>query len=147
MMPTLRPQYASKLLRLPRCHQSSISPIQMRSNSNSSNDAPHKHRSVHTSPKSDSSTAPAPPPGDSAMIRQKDSAEGMVDHQPNFRAPIDHGTSYVLQFRIVVIWLKAPYRTFSPVPKHVMDGSEPGDVVPAAVLSGAPVELQARVAR
>ena len=28
-----------------------------------------------------------------------------------------------------------------------MDGSEPGDVVPAAVLSGAPVELQARVAR
>ena len=38
-------------------------------------------------------------------------------------------------------------RTFSPIPKRVMDGSEPGDVVPAAVLSGAPVELQARVAR
>ena len=28
-----------------------------------------------------------------------------------------------------------------------MDGSEPGEVTPAAVLSGAPVELQARVAR
>ena len=39
------------------------------------------------------------------------------------------------------------HRAFSPVPKHVMDGSEPGDVTPAAVLSGAPVELQARVAR
>ena len=41
----------------------------------------------------------------------------------------------------------ALHRTFSPIPKRVMDGSEPGDVVPAAVLSGAPVELQARVAR
>ena len=39
------------------------------------------------------------------------------------------------------------FRAFSPVPKHVMDGSEPGDITPAAVLSGAPVELQARVAR
>lgn len=28
-----------------------------------------------------------------------------------------------------------------------MDGSEPGEVVPAAVLSGAPVELQARTVR
>ena len=35
-------------------------------------------------------------------------------------------------------------RCFSPIPKRVMDGSEPGDVVAAAVLSGAPVELQAR---
>ncbi|KAL8790382.1 MAG: hypothetical protein Q9195_006400 [Heterodermia aff. obscurata] len=41
----------------------------------------------------------------------------------------------------------ALHRTFSPIPKRVMDSSEPGDVVPAAVLSGAPVELQARVAR
>ena len=28
-----------------------------------------------------------------------------------------------------------------------MDGSEPGDITPAAVLSGAPVELQARTVR
>ena len=30
---------------------------------------------------------------------------------------------------------------------RVMDGSEPGESVPAAVLSGAPTELQARTVR
>ncbi|KAK3053651.1 ndufs4 NADH dehydrogenase Fe-S protein subunit [Extremus antarcticus] len=41
------------------------------------------------------------------------------------------------------------YRTsnFSPIPTRVMDGSEPGETTPAAVLSGAPVELQARTVR
>ena len=38
-------------------------------------------------------------------------------------------------------------RQFSPVPKRVMDGSEPGETVPAAVLSGAPTDLQARTVR
>lgn len=38
-------------------------------------------------------------------------------------------------------------RTFTPVPKRVMDGSEDGDVLAAAVLSGAPIELQARTVR
>ena len=38
-------------------------------------------------------------------------------------------------------------RHFSPVPKRVMDGSEPGDLVAAAVISGAPVEMQARTVR
>ena len=36
---------------------------------------------------------------------------------------------------------------FSPVPSRVMDGSEPGETTPAAVLSGAPIELQARTVR
>jgi NADH dehydrogenase (ubiquinone) Fe-S protein 4 len=36
---------------------------------------------------------------------------------------------------------------FSPIPKRVMDGSEPGESVAAAVLSGAPVDLQARQVR
>ena len=36
---------------------------------------------------------------------------------------------------------------FSPIPKRVMDGSEPGDSVAAAVLSGAPTDLQARTVR
>lgn len=36
---------------------------------------------------------------------------------------------------------------FSPIPRRVMDGSEEGEVLPAAVLSGAPVELQARTVR
>ena len=38
-------------------------------------------------------------------------------------------------------------RNFSPVPKRVMDGSEPGESVVAAVLSGAPIDLQARTVR
>lgn len=38
-------------------------------------------------------------------------------------------------------------RTYTPVPKRVMDGSEEGEVLPAAVLSGAPIELQARTVR
>lgn len=52
------------------------------------------------------------------------------DHQPDYTAEVDHGTS-----------------TFSPVPLRVMDGSEPGPTTPAAVLSGAPVDLQARTVR
>ena len=55
-------------------------------------------------------------------------------------------TSHIKQY-LNIIKSDALHRTFSPIPKRVMDGSEPGDVVPAAVLSGAPVELQARVAR
>ncbi|KAL2429726.1 NADH-ubiquinone oxidoreductase 21 kDa subunit, mitochondrial [Exophiala dermatitidis] len=51
-------------------------------------------------------------------------------HQPNYNAPVDHGTSLV-----------------SPVPRRVMDGSEPGKTTPAAVLSGAPIDLQARTVR
>ncbi|KIX08524.1 uncharacterized protein Z518_03180 [Rhinocladiella mackenziei CBS 650.93] len=52
------------------------------------------------------------------------------DHQPDYTAMVDHGTS-----------------CYSPVPKRVMNGSEPGEVTPAAVLSGAPVDLQARTVR
>lgn len=36
-------------------------------------------------------------------------------------------------------------RTFTPVPKRIQDGTE--DVLPAAILSGAPMELQARTVR
>ena len=43
-------------------------------------------------------------------------------------------------------WLTFP-SNFSPIPKRVMDGSEPGESVPAAVLSGAPTDLQARTVR
>lgn len=38
-------------------------------------------------------------------------------------------------------------RTYTPVPKRVMDGSEDVESLPAAVLSGAPMELQARAVR
>jgi hypothetical protein len=37
--------------------------------------------------------------------------------------------------------------SFSPIPKRVMNGSEPGLDTPAAVLSGAPTDLQARTVR
>lgn len=39
------------------------------------------------------------------------------------------------------------YSTFTPVPKRLLDGSEPGVALPAAVLSGAPIELQGRTVR
>jgi len=38
-------------------------------------------------------------------------------------------------------------RRFTPVPKNIQDGSEDVDHVPAAVLSGAPKELQGRTVR
>lgn len=51
-------------------------------------------------------------------------------NQPDYTATVDYATS-----------------NFSPVPKRVMNGSEPTEVTPAAVLSGAPVDLQARTVR
>jgi len=51
-------------------------------------------------------------------------------HQPNYTAEVDGACSQ-----------------FTPVPRRVMNGSEEGEVTPAAVLSGAPMELQARTVR
>ncbi|KAH7355194.1 ETC complex I subunit conserved region-domain-containing protein [Rhexocercosporidium sp. MPI-PUGE-AT-0058] len=51
-------------------------------------------------------------------------------NQPEYTAEVDQASSQ-----------------FSPVPKRVMNGSEAGDVLPAAVLSGAPIELEARTVR
>ncbi|MCJ1239486.1 NADH:ubiquinone oxidoreductase 21kD subunit [Varicellaria rhodocarpa] len=119
-----RVQWASRLIPS-AVHTRSLVPIIRTRNQSTKAD-----RSIQPAPKSASSDSPAPSPGDSAMIRQQDSAEGLVDHQPDYHAPVDHGTS-----------------SFSPIPKRVMDGSESGDVVAAAVLSGAPVELQARTVR
>ncbi|ROW08075.1 hypothetical protein VPNG_06092 [Cytospora leucostoma] len=51
-------------------------------------------------------------------------------NQPDYAAHVDTATS-----------------TFTPVPKRVLDGSEPAGALPAAVLSGAPMELQARIVR
>ncbi|GAB0133409.1 NADH:ubiquinone oxidoreductase 21kD subunit [Epichloe bromicola] len=52
----------------------------------------------------------------------------VVPNQPDYQVPADKATS-----------------TFTPVPNRVQDGSE--DILPAAVLSGAPMELQARTVR
>lgn len=50
-------------------------------------------------------------------------------NSPDYDVPIDMATS-----------------TWTPVPKHIQDGSEEG-ILPAAVVSGAPMELQARTVR
>ncbi|PNY23516.1 NADH-ubiquinone oxidoreductase 21 kDa subunit, mitochondrial [Tolypocladium capitatum] len=49
-------------------------------------------------------------------------------NQPDYEIPADKATS-----------------TFTPVPKRIQDGSE--EVLPAAFISGAPIELQARTVR
>ncbi|KAJ6089602.1 hypothetical protein PENARI_c028G12557 [Penicillium arizonense] len=82
--------------------------------------------SVKTTP----SEAPTTTHSGSSLINKESPSEAMARHQPDYEATIDHGTSQ-----------------FSPVPKRVMDGSEPGDSLPAAVLSGAPTDLQARTVR
>ncbi|KAJ2898228.1 hypothetical protein MKZ38_004054 [Zalerion maritima] len=50
--------------------------------------------------------------------------------QPDYRAPVDKATS-----------------TFTPVPKHVQDGSADADHLPGGLISGTPMELQARTVR
>nr|CAA39675.1 18 kD subunit of NADH dehydrogenase (ubiquinone) [Neurospora crassa] len=50
-------------------------------------------------------------------------------NSPDYNVPIDKATS-----------------TWTPVPKHIQNGSEEG-ILPAAVVSGAPMELQARTVR
>jgi len=57
------------------------------------------------------------------------SLDRLPRNAPDYEVPIDQATS-----------------TFTPVPKHIQDGSE--DIsVPAGVISGAPLELQARQVR
>lgn len=70
-----------------------------------------------------------------SIVVPDETPEGSVkkfhpEHQPDYRAHVDHGTGL-----------------YSPVPRKVQDGSEPGESLAAAVLSGAPVDLQARTVR
>ncbi|RYP05435.1 hypothetical protein DL764_003784 [Monosporascus ibericus] len=76
---------------------------------------------------------------------------------PDYGVHIDKATSYVSPpppsvracMRTIGRVLTGYYltRTYTPVPKRIMDGSEETDVLPAAVISGAPIELQARTVR
>lgn len=74
-------------------------------------------------------------------------------NQPDYGAHIDKATSYdppltsKKTLRLSLTCLSSTNSTYTPVPKRVLDGSEPGVNLPAAVLSGAPVELQARTVR
>ncbi|KAF2708789.1 NADH-ubiquinone oxidoreductase-like protein 21 kDa subunit [Pleomassaria siparia CBS 279.74] len=91
-----------------------------------------RYRSYAT--ESATKTSPSDAPGaqetGSTLIRQESPEEGVVRHKPDYNVNVDYRTS-----------------TFSPVPKRVMDGSEPGEALAAAVLSGAPTDLQARAVR
>lgn len=57
-------------------------------------------------------------------------SQGGSRNQPDYAARIDNATS-----------------TFTPVPKRILDGSEESEILPAAITSGAPMELQARTVR
>lgn len=92
-MSSLRFQSASRLLQPLKPQRTLVTPILTRFSSYSSSDRTYKDRSVQPSPKADPSDPPAQRGGDSAMIRQEDSKEALVEHQPDFRAPVDHGTS------------------------------------------------------
>ncbi|KAL2070451.1 hypothetical protein VTL71DRAFT_13477 [Oculimacula yallundae] len=76
-----------------------------------------------STPLPSSTPAPTSNPGGLEAVPQK-------HNQPQYKAEVDQASSQ-----------------FSPVPKRVMNGSEAGDVLPAAVLSGAPIELEARTVR
>ncbi|KAL9601065.1 MAG: hypothetical protein Q9219_002774 [cf. Caloplaca sp. 3 TL-2023] len=134
-MATARPAYFHRLLRCPTQVSIPVSLTQTRWQSKLSSGQSHQAQpppdiSQEAPRMTGASDSPAPRSGDSSMIRQEGSEGALVNHQPDFHAPVDHGTS-----------------AFSPIPKRVMDGSEPGDLVAGAVLSGAPVDLQARTAR
>ncbi|KAF2473937.1 NADH-ubiquinone oxidoreductase-like protein 21 kDa subunit [Lindgomyces ingoldianus] len=81
-------------------------------------------------PKTGPGDAPGATAGESSMIQTESPGNAMAKHQPDYNVAVDYRTS-----------------NFSPIPKRVMDGSEPGESVAAAVLSGAPVDLQARTVR
>lgn len=91
-MSLLRPYYASRLLQTRLVTAQHIPPSHIRWASKTSS-GEYQDRSAQPAPKSDASTSPAPTSGDSAMITQQGPGEGMVDHQPDYHAPVDHGTS------------------------------------------------------
>ncbi len=91
-MSLLRPQYASRLLQAGIATHQRLPPCHIRWASKTSG-GEYQDRSAQPAPKSDASTSPAPTSSDTSMINQQGPGEGMVDHQPDYHAPIDHGTS------------------------------------------------------
>ena len=54
----------------------------------------HEHQSGPPTPNTSRSDPPGGPKGDSEMIRQEDAEAALIGHQPDYHAPIDHGTTY-----------------------------------------------------
>ncbi|KAL1652145.1 ndufs4 NADH dehydrogenase Fe-S protein subunit [Diplodia intermedia] len=78
---------------------------------------------IEPKPSTSSSDKPGVQAGDASVVSKEGPSEAMAKHNPDYNVTVDYRTS------------------------RVMDGSEPGQAVPAAVLSGAPVDLQARTVR
>ncbi|KAF2188179.1 NADH-ubiquinone oxidoreductase-like protein 21 kDa subunit [Zopfia rhizophila CBS 207.26] len=115
---------------LPRSIGSRLLPAVTRPSATRAIAPAYRTYATEPTPKTSSTDAPGAKAGESTLIRQESPAEGMSKHQPDYNVAVDYRTS-----------------NFSPIPKRVMDGSEPGESVAAAVLSGAPVDLQARTVR
>lgn len=97
-----------------------------------------------------------PPPGrvgdvnkvNTEITKRTIPEDSLVGHEDlDYGARVDHGTSYVLSWLFREMLLTMAFRRFSPVPKRVVDGSEETGSLAAAVLSGAPIDLQARQVR
>ena len=110
-MSVLRAQCAARLVPVMRARRVQGFPIPLRSASTNRAD-----RSTEPDPKSEPSDAPAARPGESSMIRQEDSSQAMVDHRPDYHAPVDHGTSYdslvisILGYPLTIADAFPPYR-------------------------------------
>nr|POE72149.1 nadh-ubiquinone oxidoreductase 21 kda subunit, mitochondrial [Quercus suber] len=96
----------------------------------SSNTKPESTEAPATTSSSDPPAFKAGQASTWQVVRSEGAGEGQPRHEPDYNAVTDWRTS-----------------NFSPIPMRVMDGSEPGDTTPAAVLSGAPLDLQARTVR
>ena len=91
----LRPQLTTRLRQANVTRYRHAAPLGARLASKTATNE-YADRSVEPAPKSSSKDSPAPTPSDSGMVREEGPMEGMVDHQqPNYHAPIDHGTSLV----------------------------------------------------
>ena len=88
----MRPQYASRLLsrRAFVCQRNRYVATRWASDAATSKNKDTVSQPV---PKPDPSESPGPVKGDSEMITQQSPPDAMVDHQPDYHAPIDHATS------------------------------------------------------
>lgn len=99
-MSLLRPQLTSQLLQASAARCRHAAPLGARLASKTAT-GEYADRSVEPAPKSSSKDSPEPATRESGMIREEGPMEGMVDHrQPNYHAPIDHGTSLVYFVRM-----------------------------------------------
>ncbi|TAQ88800.1 hypothetical protein B7494_g2898 [Chlorociboria aeruginascens] len=98
--------------------------------------APAAHRAIPSAARFETQTTLGTPltksgtTEESAVVELEEKDVQIKHNQPDYGVVPDQASS-----------------NFTPIPKRVMNGSEEGDVTPAAVLSGAPIELQARTVR